>query len=47
MTRELHQYLEQEWIRYNNKRYWKYFEEWIENLTDNQIYYFTLYLNGQ
>jgi len=40
MNKELRQYLEKEW-RYNNlKKYQKYFNEWVENLTDNQIHYF-------
>ena len=44
---ELKEYLWNE-FRYNVlKKYYKYFDEWYEKLTDNQILYFTAYMNGQ
>ena len=28
-------------------KYYKYFEEWFSNLTDNQLLYYRAYMNGQ
>ena len=43
---KLKEYLWNEW-RYNvHKRFLKYFDEWYENLTDNQILYFNAYMKG-
>lgn len=42
----LKDYLSTEW-RYNvQSKFYKYFEEWFNNLTDTQISYFTAYMNG-
>lgn len=30
----------------NIPKYYKYFEEWISNLTENQIVYYTAYMNN-
>lgn len=30
------------WKRDNLRKYLKYFEEWVNNITDIQIYYFML-----
>lgn len=45
--KELKSYLWQQWSRCNIPKYYKYFEEWFAKLTDNQIEYFTAYMNGQ
>ena len=37
MTKELHDWLEKEFIMSNHKKYHKYFKEWINNLTNDQI----------
>jgi hypothetical protein len=36
----LYKYLQDEWKRNNSSKYQKYFEEWVNNLTENQIYYY-------
>lgn len=41
MTQELHYYLQKEWMKNNHPKYHKYFEEWVVNITPNQIHYFT------
>lgn len=43
---QLKQYL---WIEFSHStipKYYKYFEEWFSNLTDNQILFYTAYMNG-
>jgi len=40
MNKELYTYLERRWRFSNHTKYQKYFKLWLENLTDNQIYYF-------
>ena len=37
MTKELHDWLEKEFYFNNHKKYHKYFKEWIDNLTNDQI----------
>ena len=37
MTSELYKWLEEIWVRHNHTKYRKYFEEWICNLTPDQI----------
>jgi hypothetical protein len=37
MTPELYEWLHEIWVRHNHAKYRKYFEEWIENLTEGQI----------
>jgi len=34
----LYQYLKEEWKRHNLPKYQKYFEGWVSNLTDTQMY---------
>ncbi len=35
-------------FRYNVlKKYYKYFDEWYENITDSQRMYYTAYMKGQ
>ena len=36
----LYQYLKIEWEKNNLPKYQKYFDEWINNLTTIQIYYY-------
>ena len=36
----LKEYLWKEWQYNVHKRYWKYFEEWYDNLLDSQKYFF-------
>ena len=33
-------YLQETWRRENHAKYQRYFEEWFNNITENQIYYF-------
>lgn len=43
---ELQEYLKAEW-RYNcHPKYMKYFDQWLENLTDWQIICFTAWMHG-
>jgi len=43
----LKEYLFNEW-KYNVlKKFLKYFDEWYENITDNQRMYFEAYMNGK
>jgi len=44
--KQLKQYL---WIEFHHStvpKYYKYFEEWFSNLTENQILFYTAYMNG-
>lgn len=45
MTPQLKSYLWQEFIKNNLPKYYKYFEQWVSNLTDNQVAYFTAYMS--
>lgn len=40
MTKEMHNYLQQRFYRNNHPKYHKYFEEWVQNVTDTQLMYF-------
>ena len=40
MSEALYQYLKNEWRNNNLTKYQKYFEEWVSNLTETQIYYY-------
>lgn len=42
---ELYKYLKEWWRNNNHVKYQKYFDEWFENLTDNQIDYFRKDIN--
>lgn len=42
---QLMQYLWMEFSYSNIPKYYKYFEEWFSNLTDNQILFYTAYMN--
>ena len=38
----LYEYLKLEWEINNHSKYQKYFEEWFNNLTNIQLYYFKI-----
>lgn len=40
MTEELYDYLLKEWRFNNHPKYLKYFELWISNISENQIFHF-------
>lgn len=40
LDNELKEWLFQHWRRDNHTKYLRYFEEWISNITESQIYYF-------
>lgn len=42
---QLKSYLWQEFNKNNLPKYYKYFEQWVSNLTDNQVAYFTAYMS--
>jgi hypothetical protein len=42
----LKEYLWKEWQYNVHKRYWKYFEEWYDNLLDSQKYFFKSWMEG-
>lgn len=43
---KLKEYLRKEFIYNTVPKYYKYFEEWFNNLTKNQLVYYTAYMNG-
>lgn len=45
IDKNLHQYLQTQWRFCNHTKYLKYFDDWVKNITDNQIYYFTKEMN--
>lgn len=42
MTQILYNYLQERFYKNNHDKYRKYFEEWVTNLTDSQLYYFEI-----
>lgn len=40
MNRVLRTYLEVRWRKDNHPKYWRYFDEWVNNITDIQLMYF-------
>ena len=44
MDKNLKIYLEREWRKCNHTKYHYLFNDWYKNLTDNQIYYFQLFM---
>ncbi len=44
---ELKNYLEKEFNRTVHKKYRHLFEQWFSKLTDNQIMYYTAYMQGK
>lgn len=47
MTEEVKQYLWTEFKFNNLPKYYKYFDTWIKNLTENQILYYNAYSKGK
>lgn len=45
ISQQLKSYLWQEFSKNNLPKYYRYFEQWISNLTYNQIAYFTAYMS--
>lgn len=45
IPQQLKSYLWQEFSKNNLPKYYKYFEQWVNNLTYNQITYFTAYMS--
>ena len=43
LSENVKQYLWEEFRRNNIPKFYKYFDEWIENLTDEQISFYTAY----
>jgi len=46
MDSELKEYLLHEWKFNNHTKYLKYFEDWIVNVTENQIVFYSAYRIG-
>ena len=40
MTEQLYTYLQLRFYKENHVKYHSYFEEWVQNITNNQIHYF-------
>ena len=40
MTEQLYTYLQLRFYKENHVKYHNYFEEWVKNITNNQIHYF-------
>lgn len=40
MTKEMYTYLQQRFYRNNHVKYYKYFEDWVQNVTEVQLMYF-------
>ena len=47
LNENVKQYLWEEFSRNNIPKFYKYFDEWIENLTDEQIRFHTAYSEGK
>ena len=46
MNNPLREYLWSEWKKNNHSKYWKYFEEWFNNITPNQRIFFIAWSKG-
>lgn len=46
MSEQLYTYLELRFYEENHSKYHKYFKEWISNINNNQIFYFTKEMNN-
>ena len=46
MTEQLYTYLQLRFCKENHVKYHKYFEEWVQNITNNQIHYFNIEMNN-
>ena len=47
LSENVKKYLWEEFRRISLTKYYKYFDEWIENLTDEQILFYTAYSEGK
>lgn len=47
LSENVKKYLWEEFRRNSLPKYYKYFDEWIENLTDEQILFYTAYSEGK
>ena len=47
LSENVKKYLWEEFRRNNIPKYYKYFNEWIENLTDEQITFYSAYAEGK
>lgn len=47
LDNELKEWLFQHWRRDNHTKYLRYFEEWISNITESQIYYFNKQMHNE
>ena len=50
MTQEeksIKEYIRRDFYRSNIEKYHKYFDEWYNNLTDTQLFYWKKRMNGQ
>lgn len=47
LSENVKKYLWEEFRRNNIPKFYKYFDEWIENLTDEQISFYTAYSEGK
>lgn len=45
ISKELYEYLKKDWKKCNHTKYHKYFDEWVSNITDDQIHYYTIQMN--
>ena len=46
MSEQLNTYLEMRFYKENHSKYHKYFKEWVSNITETQILYFTKEMNN-
>lgn len=46
LNENVKQYLWEEFRRNNIPKFYKYFDEWVENLTDEQVRFYTAYSEG-
>lgn len=47
LSKNVTQYLWEEFRRNNIPKFYKYFDEWIENLTEGQMLFYTAYSEGK
>lgn len=47
VSENVKQYLWEEFRRNNIPKFYKYFDEWIENLTEAQIVFYSAYAEGK
>lgn len=47
LSENVKKYLWEEFRRNSLPKYYKYFDEWIKNLTDEQILFYTAYSEGK